>query len=119
MGFGFGRLGHKFANSVGSIGKKISHGASRLGHKVHQVSGEVHNIASKVADVSGKVAKVAGVVSKVATAALPFTAEIPIVGEVVGGVAAGSKAVQGVATGVNKVAGMVDRGAVMANRLTR
>jgi len=106
MGF-FSRLGHK-----------ISTGAHRLGHKIHEASAGVHRIAHKVADVSGKVAKVAGVVSKVATAALPFTAEIPIVGEVVGGVAAGSKAVQGIATGVNKVAKFVDRGAVVANKLT-
>jgi hypothetical protein len=97
MGF-FSRLGHK-----------IKTGASRLGHKIHEVSGSVHRVAHKVADVSGKVA----------TAALPFTAEIPVVGEVVGGVAAGSKAVQGVATGVNKVAKAVDRGSIIANKITR
>jgi hypothetical protein len=38
----------------------------------------------------------------VASAALPFTAEIPIVGEVVGGIAAGAKVVQGVAKGVKR-----------------
>jgi len=107
MGF-FSRLGHK-----------LHHAGARLGHKIHEASAGVHRIAHKVADVSGKVAKVAGAVSKVATAALPFTAEIPVVGEVVGGVAAGSKAVQGIATGVNKVAKAVDRGAVVANKLTR
>ena len=101
------------------LAQKAHHAAARLGHKIHSVSGNVHRIAHKVADVSGKVAKVAGVVSKAATAALPFTAEIPVVGEVVRGVAAGSKAVQGVATGVNKVAKFVDRGAVVANKLTR
>ena len=104
---------------IARLGQKISSGAGRLGHKIHEASAGVHRLASKVADVSGKVAKVAGVVSKVATAALPFTAEIPIVGEVVGGVAAGSKAVQGIATGVNRVAKLVDRGAVVANKLTR
>ena len=107
MGF-FSRLGHK-----------LHHAGARLGHKIHEVSGGVHRIAHKVADVSGKVAKVAGAVRKVATAALPFTAEIPVVGEVVGGVAAGSKAVQCIATGVNMISKAVDRGAVIANKLTR
>lgn len=107
MGF-FSRLGHK-----------IHHAAARVGHKIHEGAESVHRMAHKVADVSGKVAKVAGAVSKVATAALPFTAEIPIVGEVVGGVAAGSRAVQGVATGVNRVAKAVDLGARTAGRLTR
>ena len=44
----------------------------------------VDKIAPKVESVAGRVAQVAGVVGKVASAALPFTAEIPIVGEVVG-----------------------------------
>ena len=80
MGF-FSRLGHK-----------ISSGVHRLGHKIHEKAGEVHRIASKVADVSGKIGKVAGVVGKVASTALPFTAEIPVVGEAVAGVAGGAKA---------------------------
>ena len=43
-----------------------------------------------------------GIVGRVASAALPFTAKIPIVGEVVGGIAAGAKVVQGVAKSVKR-----------------
>jgi len=110
-------------SGITRLATKTIHGAERLGHKVsgvaHRLATKVQPIAHKVADISGKVAKVAGVVSKVATAALPFTAEIPIVGELVGGVAAGSKAVQLGARGVNKIAGFVDKTSRVVKALPR
>ena len=102
MGF-FGRLAHKEARGIARLGHKVSHEAHRLAVKVQP-------IAHKVASVSGNVAKVAGVVSKAATSALPFTAEIPLVGEAVGGIAASSKALQIGSRGVGRVAGMIDKG---------
>lgn len=101
------------------LAQKAHHAAARLGHKIHEVSGGVHRLAHKVGDVAGKVSKVAGVINKVSTAALPFTAEIPVVGEVVAGTAAVSKGVQLGAKRVSRVAKAVDRGAVIANKLTR
>tara|TARA_R110000822_G_scaffold14914_5_gene51972 strand:+ start:1377 stop:1700 length:324 start_codon:yes stop_codon:yes gene_type:complete len=101
------------------LGNKISGGAHRLGHKIHKASGDIHRIAHKVSDVAGKVANVAGVINKVSTLALPFTAEIPILGEVVAGTAAVSKGVQLGARGISKVAKYVDRGAMVANKITR
>ena len=53
--------------------------------------GEHADPVKKAADT---VASVAGTIGDVATAALPFTAEIPIVGEVVAGAAAGGKLIQ-------------------------
>ena len=100
------------------LGQKISSGAHRLGHKIHEASAGVHRIAQKVGDVAGKVEKVAGVVSKVATAALPFTAEIPVVGEVVAGTAAVSKGVQLGAKGVGRVSKVVGGAARLSNKLT-
>ena len=64
--------------------------------------GEHADPVKKAADT---VASVAGTIGDVATAALPFTAEIPIVGEVVAGAAAGGKLIQAGAKGVSKVAG--------------
>jgi hypothetical protein len=101
------------------LAQKAHHAAARLGYKIHEVSGGVHRLAHKVGDVAGKVSKVAGVINKVSTAALPFTAEIPVVGEVVAGTAAVSKGVQLGAKGVSRVAKVIDRGAVIANKLTR
>ena len=114
MGFfgGIQRLAVKAGHSATRLGRKVQHEAHRLAVKVQP-------IAHKVASVAGQVGKVAGVVSKVATAALPFTAEIPIVGEVVGGVAAGSKALQLGARGVGKVAGMIDKSAGVVKAVTR
>lgn len=110
MGF-FGRLAHK-----------VSSGASRLGHKVSSGARvavkSVTDHAGEIANVSGKIAKVAKVISKVSTAALPFTAEIPIVGEAVAGTAALSKGVAIVASGVNRVAKGVNRANKVAKLLT-
>ena len=61
--------------------------------------------ADPIKKAADSVASVAGVVGDVAAAALPFTAEIPIVGEVVAGAAAGGKLIQAGAKGVSKVAG--------------
>ena len=68
--------------------------------------------------LGGKISKVAGVVGKVATLALPFTAAIPGVGELVGGVAAGAKAVQAVSGLVSKGAKAVNLGSRAVNKLT-
>tara|TARA_R110000751_G_scaffold12691_1_gene43512 strand:+ start:3319 stop:3723 length:405 start_codon:yes stop_codon:yes gene_type:complete len=111
MGFGFGRLGHKIANSVGAIGQKIHDGANRIGTKVKQGanyvvehSEKIKSVADKVGDIAGKVGKVSSVIAKGAETALPFTAEIPIVGEVVGGVA-------GLAEGVSGASSLIGKGA--------
>tara|TARA_R100000963_G_scaffold33325_1_gene25595 strand:+ start:1046 stop:1519 length:474 start_codon:yes stop_codon:yes gene_type:complete len=61
--------------------------------------------ADPIKRVADSVASVAGTIGDVASAALPFTAEIPIVGEVVAGAAAGGKLIQAGAKGVSKVAG--------------
>ena len=103
---------------IARLGQKISTGAARLGQKIHEKSGQVARIAQKVGDVAGKVEKVASVVNKVATAALPFTAEIPVVGEVVAGTAAISKGVQLGAKGVGRVSKVVGGAARLANKLT-
>lgn len=94
---------------IARLGHKISAGAARLGQKIHEKSGQVARIAQKVGDV-------AGVVSKVATAALPFTAEIPVVGEVVAGTAAVSKGVQLGAKAVSRVSKVVGGAARLANK---
>ena len=86
------------------LGNSIQGGAQRLGNAVHRGADAavrlVDNVAPVVERVAGKVATGAGVVSKIAGMATPFVAEIPLVGEVVGGIAAGAKAVQGAALGV-------------------
>lgn len=94
---------------IARLGQKISTGVARLGHKIH--AGQVARIAQKVGDV-------AGAVSKVATAALPFTAEIPVLGEVVAGTAAISKGVQLGAKGVGRVSKVVGGAARLSNKLT-
>lgn len=91
-----------------NLGNKVSGVAHSLSHKVKDVvrTGEkfVDKHAEQIADVAHKVGEVAGTVGNVAAAALPFTAEIPIVGEVVAGLAAGGKLLQ-------KGAGMAEKGA--------
>ena len=93
MGF-FQRLGHK-----------VSRGVHRLGHKIHEVA--------------GKVGKVAGMVNKVSRGALPFVAEIPVVGELDAGIVAGSGAVAGASKIVKRGAKAVDAGAMAVSKLTR
>ena len=51
------------------------------------------HVALVVEKAADKIGKVAGAVGSAAAMATPFTAEIPVVGEVVAGVAAGAKAV--------------------------
>ena len=100
------RLGDKVVSGVGSIGKKVAHGVSvgvkAVGHAVKTAedyvidhSEAITNVADKVGDIAGKVGDVASIVAKGAESALPFTAEIPIVGEVVGGVAGLAEGVSG------------------------
>ena len=90
----------------GRLGNAIVGGVQKLGHAAHQGIDSavrlVDKVAPKVEAIASKVAMGASIVGKVASAALPFTAEIPIVGEVVGGIAAGARVVQGVAKGVKK-----------------
>ena len=90
----------------GRLGNAIVGGAQKLGHAVHHGVDSavrlVDKVAPKVEAIASKVAMGAGIVGKVASAALPFTAEIPILGEVVGGIAAGARVVQGVAKGVKR-----------------
>ena len=107
MGF-FQRLGHK-----------VSRGVHRLGHKIHEEAGVVHRVAQKVGEVAGKVGKVAGMVNKVSRGALPFVAEIPVVGELDAGIVAGSGAVAGASKIVKRGAKAVDAGAMAVSKLTR
>jgi hypothetical protein len=94
----FSSLGNRISGAVHSIGNKVK-SVVRVGRKfVHDHAGQIERVAKTVGDV-------AGVVGNVATAALPFTAGIPGVGEVVGGLAAGGKAVEAGARWVQKGAG--------------
>ena len=102
MGF-FSRLGKKLVSGVSTLGKKVASGV-KAGVKF------AYDHAGEIADIAGKVDKVAGIVGKAATSALPWTAEIPIVGEIVAGTAGAAKVVQAGAKGVQKVAGAVHRG---------
>ena len=94
----FSSLGKRISGAVHSIGQK-ARGVVRTGRKF------VHDHAAQIEKISKTVGDVAGVVGNIATAALPFTAGIPGVGEVVGGLAAGGKALQAGARWVQKGAG--------------
>lgn len=103
-----------FSSFVHNLGGKIKDAGHRIGNKIHHGLHEgskfVSAHADQVANVASKVGNVAGVVGKVASAALPFTAEIPVVGEVVGGLAAGGKAVE-------KAANLIERGARVGKKV--
>lgn len=94
------------------LGKKISGAAHTLGTKLHHAGDRatkfIHKVAPKIKSVADEISKDAGMVGKAAASAIPFTAEIPIVGEVVAGVAAGAAEVSGAAKLVSKGAGMAD-----------
>ena len=94
----FSSLGNRISGAVHSLGQKVRGGIKR-GRKF------VHDHAAQIERVSKTIGDVAGVVGNVATAALPFVAAVPGVGEVVAGVAAGGKFVQYGARGVQKMAG--------------
>lgn len=87
-----------FSSFIHKLGDKVDGAAHRVGvkarHGLHQGAKFVAAHADKVASVADKVASVAGVVGKVASAAVPFTAEIPGVGEVVAAAAAGGKVIE-------------------------
>ena len=91
-------LGNRISGAVHSLGSKAASVVKRGRKFVHDHAGQIERISKVVGDV-------AGVVGNVATAALPFTAGIPGVGEVVGGLAAGGKAVEAGARFVQKGAG--------------
>jgi len=91
-------LGNRISGAVHSIGNKVK-SVVKVGRKfVHDHAGQIERIAKTVGDV-------AGVVGNVASAALPFTAAIPGVGEVVAGLAGAGKAIEGGARFVQKGAG--------------
>tara|TARA_R110000824_G_scaffold85588_1_gene212601 strand:+ start:539 stop:901 length:363 start_codon:yes stop_codon:yes gene_type:complete len=102
-----------FGSWVHNLGGKISGEAHRVGnkihHSVHQGAKFVAKHADAVSNIADKVSKVAGVVGKVASAALPFTAEIPILGEIVGAAAAGGKVIERGASAVSKGAKIAGR----------
>jgi hypothetical protein len=105
------------------LGNSIKGGAQRLGHKVHEsVDAGIRlmdHVAPVVEKAADKVSKVAGAVGSAAAMATPFTAEIPIVGEVVAGVAAGAKAVQGLATGAKRGAQFIEKASSTAKGIER
>ena len=105
MGFGsfLHKLGGKVSGAAHRVGNKIHHG-------IHQGAKFVAKNADAVSNIADRVSQVAGVVGKVASAALPFTAEIPIVGEIVGAAAAGGKVIE-------RGASAVSRGAKIAKRV--
>lgn len=106
---GFNSFVHKLGHKIGGAAHRAG---VKLHHNLHQGAKFVAEHADKVADVAGSVSKVAGMVGKVASAALPFTAEIPVLGEVVAGAAAGGKIIERVAQGVS-------RGSRMAGKASR
>lgn len=89
----FHNLGNKVKGAVHTLGNKIHKAGTKAAKFVHQVAPKIESVATTIADD-------AGIVGDIAEAALPFTAEIPILGEVVGAVAAGGEAVSKVARGV-------------------
>ena len=94
----FSSLGNRISGAVHSLGQKVRGGIKRGRKFVHDHAAQIERVAKTVGDV-------AGVVGNVASAALPFVAAVPGVGEVVAGVAAGAKLAQYGARGVQKVAG--------------
>lgn len=105
------------------IGNAIKGGVQKLGHKVHQGVDAGIRLMDKVAPVvdkvAGKVSSAAGFVGNLAGASLPFTAEIPVVGEAVTGVVAGAKAVQGLAAGVKRGAQFIEKASSTAKSIER
>ena len=80
---------------VSSFGQKLYGAVNYLGQKAEAVVTRgrkfVHDYAKPIEKGAKVASKVGGFIGNVATAALPFTAGIPGVGEVVGGLAAGGK----------------------------
>ena len=105
------------------LGKSIVGGVQKLGTAVHHGVDAAVRLTDKVAPVvervASQVARGAAVVGKVAGAAIPFTQEIPVVGEMVDAVAAGAKMVQGAATGVKRGAKFVQGAAHTAQKVER
>ena len=108
----YNRLGNAITGGVQKLGQAVHHGVDSAVRLVDKV-------APKVESIAGRVAQVAGVVGKVASAALPFTAEIPVVGEVVGVVAAGAKGVQAGARAVKRGAQFAEQASAAVKRIER
>ena len=101
------RLGNKLTGNFHRLGHKLQEAEHTLGRKVHTAVHYAAEHAGQVSKIAGKVGRAGGLVSKVATAALPFTAEIPIVGEVVAGAGAAGKLLQAGSRGVRAGAAAV------------
>ena len=97
----FHDLGNKVKGEVHSLGNKI-HNAGQKAAKF------VHKVAPVIKDVASTISKDAGMVGSIAESALPLVAEVPIVGEVVGGIAGAAELVGGAAGGVAGLAGRAD-----------
>jgi hypothetical protein len=108
----YNRLGSAIVGGVQHLGQAVHHGVDSAVRLVDRV-------APKVEKVANTIGRGAAVVGKIATAAIPFTAEIPVVGEVVGAVAAGAKAVQGISKGVVAGAKFAERAADVVKTIER
>lgn len=106
----FGLFGKKKQAKGGlhDYGKKQSSTFAKGAKAVGENAGHLADIADSVGGVAGMVGNVAGM-------ALPFTAAIPGVGEIVAGVAAGGKAIQYGAGMVSKAAHAADTAQAVAD----
>ena len=90
------------------FGKKQSH-ATPYGKKQESIFKKgfkwIGKSSAPIKSAADSVADVSGTIGNIAATALPFTAEIPVVGELVGGAAVLGKGVQYAAKGVSSVAG--------------
>ena len=119
------RVGHK-KSFTHRLGQKVNNVGRDLGKKVHKAedwmithSDEIADVAGQVGGVAGKIATGAEFVAKGAETALPFTAEIPIVGEAVAGAAALGETVGTLASGVQYGAQAVGAGARQLSKLKK
>ena len=79
----------------------------------------VDHVAPQVEGLAGKVATGAGVVGRMAGIGALATAEVPVVGEVLGGISAGAKAVQRGAMAVKRGAQFAGKASSTAKRIER
>ena len=118
-------LGHKSNKGIAHrLGQKVNNLRRDLGRKVDDAkgwvidhSGDIADVAGKVGDVAGTIATGAEFVAKGAEAAIPFTAAIPVLGEVVAGAAGLGESVGTIASGVQYGAQAVGYGAKQLSKL--
>ena len=105
------------------IGSAIKGGVQKLGHAVHhgvdQATRLVDKIAPKVETIANKVASGAGVVGRMAGIGALATAEVPVVGEVLGAISGGAKVVQGAAMAVGRGAQFAKKASSTVKRIER